>query len=90
MDGHDKPRLRNRLNRIEGQVRGIAKMIAEDRYCVDVLTQIQAIRSALGRVETELLNAHLKHCVEGAILSGDADQQREKIQELLEVLERRR
>jgi CsoR family transcriptional regulator, copper-sensing transcriptional repressor len=85
----DKAGLRNRLNRIEGQVRGIAKMIDEDRYCIDILTQLQAIRSALGRVENALIKDHLEQCVVGAIVSGDADEQRAKAQELIELLDRR-
>jgi CsoR family transcriptional regulator, copper-sensing transcriptional repressor len=79
----------DRLRRIEGQVRGIAKMIEEDRYCIDVLTQLRAVRAALRRVEDEVLNDHVAHCVEGAIASGDADEQRRKVQELMAVLARR-
>jgi DNA-binding FrmR family transcriptional regulator len=86
---HDtKPKLLNRLNRIEGQVRGITRMVAEERYCIDVLTQIQAVRAALARVETEMLKEHLRHCVEGAIVSGDAHEQRKKAGELIELLGR--
>lgn len=84
----DKPRLLNRLSRIEGQVRGVARMIEEDRYCIDVLTQLQAIRAALTRVESEMLKAHLGHCIESAIVSGDQDEQRKKAGELIELLER--
>ena len=83
-----KSQLLGRLRRIEGQVRGIAGMIEEDRYCIDVLTQLQAVRSALGRVETELLKNHLNHCIEGAIVSGNAAQQRKKASELIELLNR--
>src|SRR3954453_14012413 len=79
----------DRLKRIEGQVRGIARMIEEDRYCIDVLTQLRAVRAALRRVEDEVLNDHVEHCVEGAITSGDADEQRRKVQELMAVLARR-
>lgn len=82
------PRLLNRLNRIEGQVRGVARMLQEDRYCIDVLTQIQAIRAALGRVEGELLKAHLDHCIEDAIVAGDHAEQRRKAAELVNLLER--
>ena len=78
-----------RLKRIEGQVRGIARMIEEDRYCIDVLTQLRAVRAALRRVEDEVLNDHVAHCVEGAIASGDGGEQRRKVQELLTVLTRR-
>ena len=88
MKREDKPRLLNRLNRIEGQVRGIARMVEEDRYCIDVLTQVQAVRAALNKVETEMLRDHLGHCIEGAIVSGDRDEQRKKASELIELLER--
>jgi len=77
-----------RLRRIEGQVRGIARMIEEDRYCIDILTQVRAVRAALRRVEDEVLNDHVAHCVEGAIASGDAGEQRRKVQELMTVLAR--
>lgn len=83
-----KPALLNRLNRIEGQVRGIARMVEEDRYCIDILTQLQAVRAALTKVETELLRDHLGHCIEGAIVAGDQDEQRRKAAELIELLER--
>jgi DNA-binding FrmR family transcriptional regulator len=83
-----KPRLLNRLNRIEGQVRGITRMVEEERYCIDVLTQIQAVRAALARVETEMLKNHLHHCIEGAIVSGNANEQRKKAGELIELLGR--
>jgi len=63
MDRPNKPRLLNRLNRVEGQVRGIARMVEEDRYCIDVLTQLQAVRAALAKVETEMLRDHLGHCM---------------------------
>jgi DNA-binding FrmR family transcriptional regulator len=88
MKREDKPRLLNRLSRIEGQVRGVARMVEEDRYCIDILTQVQAVRAALAKVETEMLRDHLGHCVEGAIVSGDKDQQREKAAELIQLLER--
>jgi DNA-binding FrmR family transcriptional regulator len=88
VEKNDKPKLLNRLSRIEGQVRGVARMVAEDRYCIDVLTQIQAVRAALGRVETELLRDHLGHCIETAITGGDPDEQRRKAGELIELLER--
>ena len=79
----------NRLRRIEGQVRGIARMIEDDRYCIDILTQVQAVRAALRRVEDEILEDHVEHCVEHAIASGDQSEQRTKITELIEVLGRR-
>ncbi len=88
MHSDAKPRLLNRLSRIEGQVRGIARMVDEDRYCIDVITQIQAVRAALAKVETEVLRDHLGHCIEGAIVSGDKDEQRNKAAELIQLLER--
>ena len=88
MERENKPRLLNRLNRIEGQVRGISRMVDEGRYCIDILTQVQAVRAALAKVETEMLRDHLGHCIEGAIVSGDKDEQRKKAGELIELLER--
>jgi CsoR family transcriptional regulator, copper-sensing transcriptional repressor len=79
----------DRLKRIEGQVRGLVRMIDEDRYCIDVLTQIQAVRAALRRVEDEVLKDHVAHCVDRAIASGDALDQRQKMAELLDLLGRR-
>jgi DNA-binding FrmR family transcriptional regulator len=84
----NKSKLLARLNRIEGQVRGIARMVDEDRYCIDVLTQLQAVRAALARVETEMLRDHLGHCIESAIVAGDVAEQRKKAAELVELLER--
>ena len=83
-----KDSLLNRLNKVEGQVRGIARMVEEGRYCIDVLTQIQAVRAALARVENEMLKNHLHHCIEGAIVSGNAGEQRKKAKELIELLGR--
>lgn len=77
----------SRLRRIEGQVRGIARMIDEDRYCVDVVTQIASVRAGLKRVADELLKDHLAHCVEHAIQSGNRKEQRAKLAELLKLLE---
>ena len=88
MKRENKPSLLNRLSRIEGQVRGVARMVEEDRYCIDVLTQLQAVRAALARVETEMLKDHLGHCIEAAITGGDADEQRAKASELIQLLER--
>ena len=88
MKRDNKPNLLNRLKRVEGQVRGVSRMIEEDRYCIDILTQVQAVRAALARVETELLKDHLGHCIEGAIVSGDKQEQRRKAAELVELLER--
>ncbi len=87
-DHKDKSKLLNRLSRVEGQVRGITRMVEDDRYCIDILTQVQAVRAALAKVETEILKDHLDHCIEGAIVSGDADEQRRKAGELIELLSR--
>jgi DNA-binding FrmR family transcriptional regulator len=84
----NKDKLLNRLSRIEGQVRGVARMVEEDRYCIDVMTQLQAVRAALSRVESEMLKDHLGHCVEAAIVSGDPGEQRQKVNELIQLLER--
>ena len=75
-----------RLSRIEGQVRGIARMIADDRYCIDVINQIEAVKAALKKVEDAILHDHIEHCVEHAIMSGDAADQRRKVAELVQVL----
>ncbi|MDF2997651.1 MAG: hypothetical protein K0R27_3288 [Xanthobacteraceae bacterium] len=77
-----------RLNRIEGQVRGLARMVEDDRYCIDIVTQVAAVRAALKRVEEEVLRDHVAHCVEHAIASGDAGEQRKKVAELIDVLGR--
>jgi DNA-binding FrmR family transcriptional regulator len=81
-----KDTCRKRLARIEGQVRGLIAMIENDRYCIDVITQVSAVRAALKRVEEAVLKDHVAHCVEHAISSGDHDQQRQKINELMAVL----
>jgi len=86
---HDK-RLLDRLNRIEGQVRGISKMVADGRYCIDVLTQIQAVRAALSRVESAMLQEHLGKCIESSITGGDPQDQRAKAAELVQLLDRSR
>ncbi|MGH6681316.1 MAG: metal-sensitive transcriptional regulator [Bradyrhizobium sp.] len=83
-----KASVQKRLSRIEGQVRGLAKMIEEDRYCIDVVTQIAALRAALRRAEEEILRDHVAHCVEHAIASGNRADQRAKIAELMAVIER--
>lgn len=84
----DRTHLLNRLKRVEGQVRGLAGMIEDGRYCIDVLTQLRAARAALTRVEQLMLKDHLNHCIESAIVSGDAGQQRKKASELIELLVR--
>ncbi len=75
-----------RLNRIEGQVRGIVRMIEEERYCIDVLQQMQAVKSALAKVEDAILKDHSATCVEKAIASGDEAEQRKKFAELIDLL----
>jgi len=77
-----------RLGRIEGQVRGIARMVEEDRYCIDIVTQVAAVRAALRRVEEEILRDHVAHCIEHAIASGNKADQRRKIEELMQVVSR--
>jgi CsoR family transcriptional regulator, copper-sensing transcriptional repressor len=77
-----------RLKRIEGQVRGLHRMVEDDRYCIDLVTQISAVRAALRRAEEEILRDHVAHCVEGAIASGNQAEQRRKIAELMSVVSR--
>ena len=76
----------NRLKRIEGQVRGLVKMIEDERYCIDLLTQLQAVRSATAAVEREILKDHTDHCVASALNSEDEDDKRAKIDELITLL----
>jgi len=83
-----KQQLVTRLRKIEGQVRGIERMLTDDRYCIDVLTQISAARTALEKVGLEILDGHVTHCVHDAIASGDATAAAEKSRELLEAVER--
>ncbi|MEL7297531.1 MAG: metal-sensitive transcriptional regulator [Pseudomonadota bacterium] len=77
-----------RLRRIEGQVRGVIRMLEEGRYCIDVLHQMQAVKAALARAESEILKEHAATCVESAIESGDDKVQREKVSELIELFDR--
>jgi DNA-binding FrmR family transcriptional regulator len=77
-----------RLKRIEGQVRGLVRMVEEERYCVDILIQLRAARAALKRVEESVLRDHVEHCVAQAIRSGDQDEQQAKVDELVDVLGR--
>ena len=83
-----KTSVQKRLGRIEGQVRGLSKMVDEDRYCIDIITQISAVRAALRRAEEEILKDHVAHCVEHAISSGNTADQRSKIAELMDVIGR--
>ncbi|MCZ0736579.1 metal-sensitive transcriptional regulator [Phreatobacter sp. AB_2022a] len=85
MQKDTKASCQQRLSRIEGQVRGISRMVDEDRYCIDIVTQISAVRAALKRVEEEVLKDHVGHCVEHAIASGNKDEQRRKVAELMDV-----
>jgi len=88
MKRNGKTATMKRLSRIEGQVRGLARMVEDDRYCIDIVTQIGAVRAALRRVEEEILREHVSHCVEHAIKSGDKADQRRKVAELMAVMER--
>ena len=88
MRAHAKTACGKRLKRIEGQVRGLARMVETDRYCIDVVTQITAVRAALRRVEEEVLRDHIAHCVEHAITRGNKREQRRKIAELMAVVGR--
>jgi DNA-binding FrmR family transcriptional regulator len=88
MQSEAKAAVLKRLSRIEGQVRGLGRMVEEDRYCIDIVTQISAVRAALRRAEEEILRDHVAHCVEHAIESGDKDEQRLKIAEIVDVLGR--
>ena len=83
-----KASVLKRFSRIEGQVRGLSRMVEDDRYCIDIVTQISAVRAALRRVEEEVLRDHVSHCVERAIASGDKADQRNKIAELMAVIGR--
>lgn len=87
MGSVDQQSTLRRLRKIEGQVRGIARMIEDDRYCIDVLQQVAAAKAALVRVESEILRAHAATCVDEAIVSGDADEQRRKFHELVKLFE---
>ncbi len=88
MQDDTKISVRKRLNRVEGQVRGLSRMVDENRYCIDIVTQIAAVRAALRRIEEVVLADHVSHCVEEAIASGDPAAQREKVAELMAVLGR--
>ena len=86
--GYDKDALTKRLHRIEGQVRGIERMVDEDRYCIDILTQVSAVKTALERLGFQILEDHVSHCVKGALASGDTDTAAAKSEELLAAVER--
>jgi len=78
----------NRLKRSEGQIRGIIKMLEDGRYCIDILTQMQAVKAAIARAESEILKDHAASCVEAAIASGNSEQQREKVSELIDLFDK--
>jgi CsoR family transcriptional regulator, copper-sensing transcriptional repressor len=84
----DREALIKRLHRIEGQVRGIERMVEDDRYCIDILTQIAAVATALEGVAFKILDEHVNHCVSGALASGDANEAAEKSRELLQAVHR--
>jgi DNA-binding FrmR family transcriptional regulator len=84
----NKEKTLDRLSRLEGQVRGVAGMVETDRYCMDILAQTAAIRSAVLGVEKLILENHAQHCVETAIRSGDAEEQRAKFDEIIGLLQK--
>jgi DNA-binding FrmR family transcriptional regulator len=86
--GKSKEAILNRLGRIEGQVRGVRQMVADDRYCIDILHQVQAVKAALAKAESEILKGHAACCVSEAIASGDAAEQRAKFNELIELFDK--
>ena len=90
MHGYTKDRdaLVKRLHRIEGQVRGIERMVEDDRYCIDVLTQIAAVNTALESLAFKILDEHVRHCVAGALASGDEVDAARKTEELLQAVHR--
>ena len=88
MQNEAKQAVLKRLKRIEGQVGGLTRMVEEGRYCIDIVTQVTAVRAALRRAEEEILRDHVSHCVQHAINSGDKQDQRKKIAEIMDVLSR--
>ena len=86
--GYDKDALKKRLHRIEGQVRGIERMVDEDRYCIDILTQVAAVRTALESLSFEVLEDHVNHCVRDALTAGDEQVATTKSNELLAAVQR--
>jgi DNA-binding FrmR family transcriptional regulator len=86
--GYDKATLTKRLHRIEGQVRGIERMVEDDRYCIDILTQIAAVNTALESLAFKVLDDHVNHCVTDALSSGDPKVAAQKSKELLEAVQR--
>ena len=88
MQNEAKQAVLKRLKRIEGQVGGLTRMVEDGRYCIDIVTQVSAVRAALRRAEEEILRDHVSHCVQHAINSGDKQDQRKKIAEIMDVLSR--
>lgn len=88
MDAARRKSKVDRFSRIAGQIQGISRMVAEDRYCIDILYQIQAVKAALARAESEVLRDHAAHCVSDAIASGDAAEQKRKLDELIDLFDR--
>ncbi len=86
--GYEKDALKKRLHRIEGQVRGIERMVDDDRYCIDILTQVGAVKTALESLALEVLSDHVSHCVRDAMTSGDAETATAKSVELLAAVQR--
>lgn len=86
--GKHKTDILNRLKRIEGQVRGVTQMVEDDRYCIDILHQVQAVKAALAKAENEILKDHAACCVAEAIASGDVAEQRVKFGELIDLFEK--
>lgn len=86
--GADHKKLLTRVNKVEGQVRGIKKMIESEKYCIDILTQIKAVRSALKGIELQVLEGHMNHCLVSAIESGSKKEVSSKVNEVLEILKK--
>jgi DNA-binding FrmR family transcriptional regulator len=86
--GYEKEPLIKRLHRIEGQVRGVERMVEEDRYCIDIITQIAAVNTALESLAFKILDDHVRHCVAGALSAGDPTEAARKSEELLSAVQR--
>lgn len=88
MEAEDRTAITNRLKRIEGQVRGLIGMIEDERYCVDIVNQVEAVKGALTKVENMVLKVHAHGCVEDALQSGSLKDRRRKFSELIDLFER--
>jgi CsoR family transcriptional regulator, copper-sensing transcriptional repressor len=88
IEADNKPAMIKRLHRIEGQVRGIERMVDEERYCIDILTQIGAVTTALESLAQKLLEDHANHCVAGALAAGNREDAEIKTRELLDAVQR--